>query len=176
MSIPQGRQPAIDAISHQRICAAVSAALRPRMQGRGTNNISDVHRATGIALSSLKAYRNGEAAPPVESLLRLAAYFGPGFLDPLLDLVGMVAVPVTCAAQPPDHIGLLRDTQAAGAAIAGGLQPGGGLDHRALPDTERAIRALQSRAAAWLEAGRRMTRYLRPGRATAVNNDRREAA
>lgn len=177
MSTDPGRVAAIEAITQERVLAALSTALRLRMRRGGDALLIEVHRATGIPTSSLKDYRDGRAAPSLTYALKLCALFGPTFADELLELAGMVAVPVTCPDAAPDHIGLLRETQATGSAIARGLQPGGGLDHRARADVERAALSLRSQASAWLAAGRAMRdRVTKFRRLWAANDQGRERA
>jgi len=99
-----------ESITHQSTLDIFRRAYM-RQVGVGAEKLSysELQDRTGILVRTLKSWRDGEAMPQVDNLLKLCSVFGPSFTDEILMLIGQGGVENIEAASHSDPICTVAD-------------------------------------------------------------------
>lgn len=117
-----------ETITHDTALDVFRAAYMRRvgLRGMGFGELSDL---TGIQVRTLKSWRDGQAMPHMDSLLKLCAVFGPEFTSEILTVVGQGGVENIAAAEQVDAVCTAADLVDVTNQIMGRLRDGV-FDHR----------------------------------------------
>jgi hypothetical protein len=111
-------------ITQQNVHDAFVVAYRRRVGvGRDRIGLSDLQDATGIEARTLRSWRETDTMPHLVNLLKLAALFGPAFVDEILHPVGMGGVQRLDIARS-NPIGCMADMTQVAAEISERLRDG----------------------------------------------------